>query len=233
MKKLLILAAILNLCVLSSCGSKCDCPESTCPVAAQTEPAESTPAVNTNTPEGHTPIPAGDPEIALPAPADVSVTLTQSLKNRRSIRAYTDESISLEQLSALLWSANGVNRDDKKRTAPSAMNRVSVSIYAAFEKGAYKYDAEGRRLVLVSGEDLRPVKLAPVELILTSFYENEVIRGIDVGTVAQNVALYAAAEDLATVIRMQKGPQEALQAALKLEANDHPVCNMAIGFKEE
>lgn len=240
--KRLVLSAVLSLCFLSACGSKCETsPE--CPAQAPTAANENALALDAAQPNAQkseiatkTPIPVGEGEIALPAPADVNVSLTQSLKKRRSIRAYTDEMISLEQLSALLWSANGVNREDKKRTAPSAMNKVSVSIYAAFEKGAYKYDALNNKLNLVTSEDVRPIKAAPLELILTSFYDNEVIRGIDTGVVSQNIALYCAATDLATVIRMYHAQRDAelmkqTSAALKLEPNDNLVFNMAIGFE--
>ncbi len=180
-----------------------------------------------------TAIPFGEAEIALPKPAAATASLTDSLQKRRSIRAYTQDVISLEQLSALLWAANGINREDGKRTAPSAMNKQSVSIFVASEKGAYKYDHVNHKLARVSEDDLRPVKLAPVELIMTSNHENELIRGIDSGTVSQNVALYCAAEELATVIRMMRGDQSELQKALQIEANDLPLFNMAIGFEKK
>jgi len=242
MKKRILFAA-LSMCMLSACASQC--PEAPAPAACECPAAVDNSALSCGAPSemgsssaapsGKTAIPAGEAEIALPAPAAVDVSLTESLKKRRSIRAYTDEMISLEQLSALLWSANGVNREDGKRTAPSAMNKQSVSIYVTMEKGAYKYDAAGSKLTLVSSEDVRPLKLAPVELVLTSFFENEVVRGIDVGVVTQNVALYSSATGLATVIRMfrdnPEGSLNELKTALKLEANDQPVCNMAIGYE--
>ena len=178
-----------------------------------------------------TPIPVGTPEIALPKPAAARGSLTESLQKRRSIRAYTDAMISLEQLSALLWSADGINREDGKRTAPSARNRQSVVMYVTFEKGAYRYDHVDHKLVLVSPDDVRPVKAAPVEFVFTSNEENELIRGIDVGVANQNLALYCASENLATVIRMIRGDQSELRAALQLEENRALVNNMAVGFE--
>ncbi len=241
MKKIVLFVA-LSMC-LSACTGQCPetpAPACACPAAADNSalscgaPGEAG-SLSASSNLAKTPIPAGEAEIVLPAPNAVEVSLTESLKNRRSVRAYTDEMISLEQLSALLWSANGINREDGKRTAPSAMNKQSVSIYVTMEKGAYKYDAANSKLTLVSSEDVRPVKLAPVELVLTSFYESDVIRGLDVGVVTQNVALYSSATGLATVIRMfrseQKESIDAVKTALKLDAKDQPVCNMAIGYE--
>ena len=83
----------------------------------------------------------------------------------------------------------------------------------------------------MSSDDVRPVKAAPGELVFTSNEENEVIRGIDVGVVNQNVGLYCASEGLASVIRMIRGDQPELRAALQLEENRALVCNMAVGFE--
>lgn len=180
----------------------------------------------------NTPIAVGEAEISLPKPLPVKATLTETLQKRRSIRSYTDQMISLEQLSGLLWSANGVNRDNGMRTAPSARNQQSVSLFVTFEKAAYRYDHTAHKIIRVAEGDLRPVKAAPVELIVTSaFPDNELIQGIDAGVVSENAALYCAAEDLATVIRMMRGDQSELQKALGMEPNNRPLFNMAVGYE--
>jgi len=48
--------------------------------------------------------------------------LMEALNQRRSTRTFQEKELSLQQLSNLLWAANGFNRDDK-RTAPTANNR--------------------------------------------------------------------------------------------------------------
>ena len=180
----------------------------------------------------NTPIAVGEAEISLPKPLPVKATLTETLQKRRSIRSYTDQMISLEQLSGLLWSANGVNRDNGMRTAPSARNQQSVSLFVTFEKAAYRYDHTAHKIIRVAEGDLRPVKAAPVELIVTSaFPDSELIQGIDAGVVSENAALYSAAEDLATVIRMMRGDQSELQKALGMEPNNRPLFNMAVGYE--
>ena len=236
MKKIvIILAALMSLVIFAGCqGGNCDCPTATSAVQSADEAklAESAKSEAAPVAETKTAITLGEAEIALPKPLPTKATLTEALEKRRSVRAYTDEMLSLEQLSALLWSANGINREDGKRTAPSARNKQSVTIFASFEKGTYRYDHKDHKLVLVSSDDLRPVKLAPLELIFTSNGDNELLNGIDAGTASQNAALYCATAGLATVIRMQRGEKAELQAALKLEANDVPLFNMAIGFEK-
>ena len=226
---------------ITACQSEpCNCPQQ--PV---TPPTTEVPAASDDTAPtaeapapaqkaSQTPIAVGEAEISLPKPLPVTATLTQCLQDRRSIRSYTDQMISLEQLSALLWSGNGINREDGKRTAPSARNLQSVSLFVAFEKAAYRYDHVAHKLIRVAEADLRPVKAAPVELIVTSsFADNEVIQGIDSGVVSQTIALYCAAEGLATVIRMMRGDQAELQKALGIEPANRPLFNMAVGYGAE
>lgn len=74
---------------------------------------------------------------------------------RASVREWSDKDVSLQDLSDLLWAANGINRPDGKRTAASAMNAQDVDIYVLMKDGAYLYDADGHALVPVAAGDLR------------------------------------------------------------------------------
>ena len=53
----------------------------------------------------------------------------KALSERHSVREFSTKELSLQDLSDLLWAANGINRSDGKRTAPSAMNKQDVDIY--------------------------------------------------------------------------------------------------------
>ena len=56
-------------------------------------------------------------------------SLMRALADRRSVREYADRALSLQDMSDLLWAANGVNRPASgKRTAPSAMDRRDLQI---------------------------------------------------------------------------------------------------------
>lgn len=74
---------------------------------------------------------------------------------RRTARGTAEKSLSQQQLSDLLWAAWGINREDGRRTAPSALNRQEIDLYLIGRKGAYRYDAEAHALVPVAEGDLR------------------------------------------------------------------------------
>lgn len=60
--------------------------------------------------------------ITLPPPQlDLPGTLMQALRQRRSERAFRGDPQARQTLADPLWVADGVNREDGKRTAPSAL----------------------------------------------------------------------------------------------------------------
>lgn len=73
------------------------------------------------------------PHVALPAPAvPAGGSLWDALSARRSVRRYEDAPISLETLSLLLWSFNGVTARAGRyefRTAPSAGALYPIETY--------------------------------------------------------------------------------------------------------
>lgn len=189
------------------------------------------------------PLIPGAENIFLPSPVAPDVTLGQALKDRRSVRVYAERLPGVQNLSNLLWAADGINREDGKRTAPSAMNRQSVSIYVAFEKGAYRYDYKAHSLNRVTETDVRKLKSSPLELIFTSNLAPRddspkardmvwLLRGIDAGTVSQNAALYCAAVGLSSVIRMYHEPEPERAAALQLSEDENMLFFMPVGYEK-
>jgi nitroreductase len=79
----------------------------------------------------------------------------KALSVRASVREWPDKDIGLQDLSDLLWAANGINRPDGKKTASSAMNAQDVDIYAFMKDGVYLYDAAAQALVPVLAGDHR------------------------------------------------------------------------------
>ena len=86
------------------------------------------------------------------------------ISKRRSIREYTDEPLSLEQLSFILYSASSISGErmgQKLRTYPSAGAKYPIDIYVAvfnaenLEKGLYKYNDTKFQLELLSKGDFR------------------------------------------------------------------------------
>ncbi len=185
--------------------------------------------------------------IQLPAPqTEGGKPLMQVLKARHSSREFGPESkLPMQLLSNLLWAANGVNRPDGKRTAPSAMNWQNIDIYAATADGLYLYDAQHNSLKTVLSEDVRAatgqqefVKSVPLNLVFVADYAKAKVPGAETwsaagaGFVSQNVYLFCASEGLATVVRgLYNG--EALGKTLKLRPDQKVVLTQSVGYPKK
>jgi len=89
--------------------------------------------------------------------------VTEALSVRASVREWSDRELSLQDLSDLLWAANGINRpDSKKRTASSAQNAQDVDIYVFRKDGVYLYDHVGHALIpMVAGDQRSQIGMRP------------------------------------------------------------------------
>ncbi|MFO8058599.1 MAG: SagB/ThcOx family dehydrogenase [bacterium] len=144
---------------------------------------------------------------------DKSYSLDQALLNRRSDRSFKEgATVSKERLSRILWAADGVNRKNDHRTAPSALARYPVDIYAALPEGVYRYEPEKHRLQQVVSRDIRDeiprqpgFKRASVNLLYV-INKGLIERGetawadIEVGCMVQNVYLECAALGLGSCV---------------------------------
>ena len=69
-------------------------------------------------------------EVKLPAIAKKGGKgIFEVLNNRKTVRAFKGFQLTDKQISTILWCANGVNRPNGKRTAPSAINRQEIQLY--------------------------------------------------------------------------------------------------------
>lgn len=113
--------------------------------------------------------------IPLPTPClDGRCSVEKALADRRSVREFKDEPMSLAVLSQLLWAAQGVTRKMDKpdwwtgekwqggmRTAPSAGALYPLEVYVVagnvegLDPGVYKYRPLIHELVKVSAGDKR------------------------------------------------------------------------------
>jgi SagB-type dehydrogenase family enzyme len=189
--------------------------------------------------------------VRLPAPRmDGGKPLMECLKERRSQRDFREGTLPLPVLSSLLWAANGINRPDSgKRTAPSAMNWQEIDIYVSTAGGTYLYDAGEHMLTPVRAEDVRAktgrfqgfVNQVPVNLIYVADYsrmgwympesEKKRYAAAAVGFISQNVYLFCASENLATVVRgMVK--RSALAEALGLGSDQEVILAQSVGYPE-
>ena len=169
---------------------------------------------------------------------DKGLNIMQALKERKSIREFSDREIDLQTLSNLLWAANGINRPDGKRTAPSAMNRQEIEIFVCQKDGAYHYQPEENILKQVSKGDCR-LRNAPITLVLVADTTKPPhIPGvkdwglIDGGIVSQNISIFASAMGLATVPQGSM-PRAEFTKILKLEKGFNLILNHPIGYPKE
>ncbi len=176
--------------------------------------------------------------------------LLQALNERKTGRNMSTDKLSQQQLSNLLWAAFGVNRDDGRRTAPTALNVQDIRIYVFLEEGVYLYDAAVHALTPVAAGDQRAkvsgqeqATRAAVGLVYVADYDKYGAggrgRGFDqslltawsnvhVGFIGQNVYLYAASEGLSAWFRAGMNG-EALTKLLKLGATQKPLYTQSVG----
>jgi hypothetical protein len=80
------------------------------------------------------------PIVLPPARSEGGKPLTAALRLRRSTRAYSNQTLSLQTLSDLLWAAFGINRPSGDRTAPYWKHVMVMDIYAATADGVWLYE---------------------------------------------------------------------------------------------
>lgn len=152
-----------------------------------------------------------------PARAQGGKPLIEALKLRRSVREYADRALPSQVLSDLLWAAFGINRPSGDRTAPYWRHIMVIDIYAAMADGLWFYDPKRHVLQQRSRVDIRAatglqdfVASAPLNLIYVAHgermqdvtpVERRLYASVDTGFIGQNVYLFCASEELATVFR--------------------------------
>lgn len=179
------------------------------------------------------------------------MSVKEALMQRHSVRSYSDAAISDEMVLDILWAANGVSREDGKRTAPSAINAQDIDLYVCNAEGAFKYDPKNARLEKVTDEDIRPylkaqnrfVDTTPLTILLVTdqskFGEprpgsrNMNFGLIDAGIVSENISLYCTALGLGTVCCAPRMQTEEIARALGLSEQEIPVLYHPIGHPAE
>jgi nitroreductase len=186
--------------------------------------------------------------IQLPSPQmEGGRPLMQVLKDRKTTRTFSDEKLSMQTLSNLLWAAFGINRPDGRRTAPSAKNWQEIDIYVAKAEGLFHWDHQKNALNPIATQDLRAmtgtqayVKDAAVNLVYvadyskvdTGGYDKDVLVGADTGLISENVYLYCASEGLATVVRASID-REKLAKELKLKPEQKIILAQSVGYPKK
>ena len=193
--------------------------------------------------------------LALPQPAfDSQTSIEKALLERRSIRDYSSESLSITEISQLLWAAQGITRPGGYRTAPSAGALYPLEVYLIsgnidqLPAGVYIYHPEGHKLELQMEGDVRQelssaalnqesVQNAPAVILISAVYERTTgkygQRGIqyvhmEVGSVAENIYLQAESLDLGTVF-IGAFHDDQVRKVIPLKQEEIPMGIMPVG----
>jgi len=187
--------------------------------------------------------------ITLPQPqCDGNVSVEKALKERRSIRTYKPDSLSIGTISQLLWAAQGITEPSRGlRTAPSARASYFIEVYViagsitGIAPGMYKYYPREHAIKLVSAGDIKdrlytavgqnPIRSAPAALLFTGHSTrstNPAWMYLEVGHAAQNVFLQSVALHLGTVVMAGFTPEN-VKKVLNLPGDELPVYIMPVG----
>jgi SagB-type dehydrogenase family enzyme len=189
-------------------------------------------------------------QIKLPTPDKTrGASIMKAFNDRHSDRTYAPDKLSQQDLSDLLWAANGINRPDGKRTAPSCMDFREVGVYVILPEGAYLYDEKAHALTLLTEGDYRTavaggqdfVEAAPLSIVLSADLTRfggtinegtKLMASVDVGIVCQNINLACAGLGLATVPRATMN-KATLKRVLKLKDTDLLLMNNPVGYPKK
>jgi nitroreductase len=180
------------------------------------------------------PVMADNDDIRLPTPEKSGgMTLLDALSARKSSRRTQGEKPTLQQISNVLWAANGITRPDGKRTAPSAMNRQEIEIAVLTADGLYEWDEDDNTLDREeTSVDLSDQLNGASMLLIFSFDkddQNPQYAQVDCGFIGQNVYLYCTSQGWNTVF-LGSIDRKKLARALDCDV-DEVLYGMRIGIR--
>jgi nitroreductase len=190
-------------------------------------------------------------EISLPKPVmDGGKGVLSALNSRASAsqNSFPVNPISAQDLSTLLWTASGRNRDGNGWIVPVAQGKDPYcTVYVAKADGVFRYDGKNHKLTEISKENIIPgitsqafAAKAPVVLIFvidgekTAAFTDPVRRAsfgyVLVGCMTEHV--YLAADSLNIGVRyMATMNADFVRSKLGLPAADTPVCILPMGHR--
>ena len=207
---------------------------------------------------GQTPVPVVAPpgtlsETPLPPPILTGrKSLEEALALRRSVRAYQDTPLTLQELAQLLWAAQGITHEQGFRTAPSAGALYPLELYVATPEGLYRYDPASHLLQVISQDDLRPalyaaaleqepVRQALAVFVLAAVYERTAQKygadrspryvHLEAGHAAQNLLLEAVVLGLGAV-PIGAFEDARVQTLLRIPTDHEPLYLIPVGHPQ-
>lgn len=195
--------------------------------------------------------------LILPSPhTDGGIYLNKALEERRTIRTLKNDSLTLETVSQLLWSAQGITDDKGHRTAGSAFEAYPLEVYVLagnvtnLTAGVYHYIPQDHSLVQVSRGDVRAkfvntsvvpanawIKTAPAIFLITGNFEKVFKKGaenstvyIEAGLASENLLLEVVSLDLGCTYVGGFVPSKAANF-LDISKAEVPIALLPVGHK--
>ncbi|MEA1944842.1 MAG: SagB/ThcOx family dehydrogenase, partial [Euryarchaeota archaeon] len=182
------------------------------------------------------------------------MSIEETLLHRRSVRTYTDEPLTLNDISQLLWAAQGVTSEEGFRTAPSAGALYPLEVYVVagnvdgLSDGIYHYQIAKHSLQKVRDGDFRrnlsacalnqsQITTCAIDIVFAAVFERTTgkygDRGIryvyiEAGHAAQNVYLQAESRNLG-VCAIGAFYEAEVSELLALPENEIPVYILSVG----
>ena len=186
------------------------------------------------------------------------VSVEAAIKHRRTIRSYLSKPLTLNQLSQILWSAQGITEDrGYKRAAPSGGALYPIDIYAVvgdnsveeLKAGIYHYEPHKHAVLLIAEGDFRTdvaraalsqmwMAKAPLNLVVTSEYSQitskygsrgERYAMIEAGHVGQNIFLQAEALGLRAGIVGAFHDNDVMRV-IRISSSHDPLLILPVGY---
>jgi len=188
--------------------------------------------------------------IDLPEPTlKGTVALEDTLARRRSVRSFTSEPLTMQEIGQLVWAAQGITLPSSGfRTAPSAGALYPIELYIVTADGLYHYVPQRHKLRVLNESDLRgdlaraalgqsSVRNAAADFVVTAVYERTTRKyhdrakryvHIEVGHVGQNIHLQAVALGLGSV-SIGAFRDDRVKSVLSLPADHEPLYIIPVG----
>lgn len=195
--------------------------------------------------------------IKLPEPRYSSDTsIEEAILKRRSVRDYKDNPLKLEEVSQLLWAAQGITDKRGFRTSPSAgaLNPLEIYIVTGnvndLSDGIYRYKPHKHDLESVQKGDRRDelckaalgqssIRNAAMVIVIAAVYERTTVkygeRGIryvymEAGHAAQNVLLQSESLNLGVVV-IGAFYDDAVKKVMNMYEREQPLYIIPVGRK--
>lgn len=191
--------------------------------------------------------------IALPSPRTKgTLTLEETLAQRRSVREFSNESLTLAEIGQLLWAAQGITSSIGQRTAPSAGGLYPLEIYVVTRDGVYRYYSSAHSMATQVSGDRRQtlyeaalqqnaVRDAPAIFVIAAVYARTAIKygdrteryvHLEAGHAAQNLLLQSVALNLGGVT-IGAFEDDKVQKAIELPQDHVPLYVIPVGHLKQ